>query len=65
MLYNCFHLQVNQWAKIYHSWLQILQVMDMTDGKLAVGILADDVTFLTLLPGTVGWIDWPPEFHTL
>jgi len=40
-------------------------MMDMTDGTLAVVTLADDGTFLTLLTGTVGWMDWPTAFHTL
>jgi len=40
-------------------------MMDMTDGTLAFGILADDGTFLTLLIGTKGWMDWPTAFHTL
>ena len=34
-------------------------MMDMTDGTLVVGTLADNGTFLTLPTSTEGWMGWP------
>ena len=43
---------INRWAKCTHSWLPTVQIMDIIDGRLAVGTLADNGTFLALLTGT-------------